>query len=483
MRYTPRIMRSRSSVNNPIRASKSRALKVWQEPGEEGSGTGRGTHLEMGYYLRLEPLQHLSAWHCEHQMKTKRILSVLFLLSLFDLSQTLSVSAAPYSTGEGAVVAARQMAPTGDPNNPFSYPFITTVAKAMIRNASSFPAGLLLGTDAKQGGIDLRPMLLYELGILKSPVKMFASPRGQKKTDEFPSLSVTSIPEASGEMPTVTPRLKPPTSLEGTDSSVSEGVASEAITIRKSPPPRDEKSSLNVDLSKFSIDLSRDRVKNEVTSKLDSNLDVLAMMTPLSAEKGQAAMSPDHAFRFWTVPAAAARPPLSFAKNENYEGSFVMMSPAGLRAVEGRTFYLSSGRLLACSRAKQIEVDTAHAKIKIDPDATAFVEMVSPTLTRIRVIESSSSAPGVSVNLNLKGKSDQFKLSNGDDLIISEEPITAEDKSIQSKSGTASSGDHWNKTTFAVKELLQSEQFFSTDQKNQNPEQRSALTALIKRIK
>lgn len=418
-------------------------------------------------------------------MKTKQILPVLFLLSLLDLSQTTMVSAAPYATSGGAIIAAKQLMPTGDPNNPFSYPFITNVAKALIRNASSFPAGLLLGLDQSKGqGIDLRPMLLYELGILKSPVKLFASPKQQRKTDDFPSLSVTSIPDHPGEMPTAAPRLKPPGSLDAQDpSAASEGVASEAVTIRKARPTNEDGAGLNVDLNRFAIDLSTDHVKNEVTSKLDSNMDVLAMITPLSIEKGQSAVSPEYAFRFWTVPSADLRQPVGVPKDERFEGSFVMMSPEGLRAIEGRTFSLGHGRLLACSRAKSIDVNTAQAKIKIEPGATAFVEIVSPGVTRIRVLESSPSAPGVDVKLGLKNKSDQFKLSNGDDLIISEEPISEQEKTLQSKAGTASGGDNWSKTTFSTKDLLNTDHFFSTDQKNQNLEQRSALMALRKRVK
>lgn len=418
----------------------------------------------------------------------------IMLLSVFSFSQIPSALAGPFPGTAAPLSAARQMAPDvgGDPSNPFSYPFLKDIAKSLARNG--FPASFFLGLDSKAGpGIDLRTILLYEAGVLKSPVKLFM-PQHRKKSD-VPTLSISSFPENSGEMPSAAPKLDPLASFDSdSGNSVELNPAGSRKRNKKDKADKRDKSdksdknedpALSLDFNHFAVDVSASNLKHESRTKPNPDLDTLAMVQPLTVEQARPASLEESGFRFWTVPQAITVPDKSANVSSTYSGSFVMMSPLGLKGVDGRMFFLTSGHAFVCSGGKAIVIDTPVARVNVEAGATAYVEIVKAGSTRVRVLEAKAGDHDVSVKYNADGKSCQTRLAAGDDFLVADHTLSEADKSIQTKApaGTASGGDCWNKSSFSPQELVDSDKFFSIDSPQQNLEQRSAMITLRKRLK
>ncbi len=407
------------------------------------------------------------------------------MLSLLWLSPHASASTIPGTGAELAVI--RQTTPSGDPSDPYSYPFLADIARSLARNG--FPPSFFLGLDNKAPGIDLRTILLFEAGILKNPVKLFVPPK-QKKSP-YPSLSMTAIPESSGLMPSESAALLQ--AQPGLTTTAKSEIKSDAAN-------KDENSgtTLNMDFNKFSIDLSKSALKNELTERTQPDSNTLAMAPALAVQDDSRPRANDLSFHFWTVPQAAAAPSLQSPKSDFVEGSYVMMSPSGLKAIEGRIFFLTGGHMLASSKQKLIIADTPVARVSVDAGASAFVEIVKPGLLRVRVLETKRGEHSVSVKFKYAEKQEEIRLSAGDDLIVSDKPLTDTDRALQVSSKSSKSSDksnsksshkinnsaeNWNKSSFSAKALFSSEAFFRTDLDEQNPAQKQALIDLKKRVK
>ena len=398
----------------------------------------------------------------------KRILTGLSL-GLLVASSSPVAFASPIA-GTGAPLACtRTVKADGDPTNPFSYPFLADISKSLAR--SGFPASFFLGAEGARGpGIDLRTILLYETGILKTPVKLFVPEKRVK--NPFPSLSVGSIPDSAGTMPDAPPVLSTRGSLEE---------ASEGSTTNPGKKEQPSGLSLGLDMTKFSIDLGDARHKNEVTTKLSENVGSLAMVPPLGVELQPAGHDVDSHFRFWTVPMAVATPKGDSGTFK--ESSFVMMSPTGLKAIEGRVFFLTTGHMLASSQGQSIVVDTPCSRVTVEPGASAFVEVLSPGTTRVRVLVSKKGERNVGAKFKAEGKGEEIRLGENDDLLMGDHKLSDAEKDLQSNPSTATGGANWSKAAFSVKSLLDTNAFFSTSLSNQNLEQRQAVLWLKKQVR
>ncbi|MBX9687216.1 MAG: hypothetical protein K2X27_10975 [Candidatus Obscuribacterales bacterium] len=395
------------------------------------------------------------------------------MLTALLLLEAQAVFAAPYPGTGAPLAAARQTTAEGDdPGNPYAYPFLANVAKSLAKNG--FPASFFLGLDNKGApGIDLRTLLLYEAGVLKTPVRLYLP--AKKKKDDFPSLSVGAMPLSSGQMPSALPQISTGT------SPLPLPPAESGEQLKK--PENPEKPGLSLDLNKFSIDISHSPLKNEITTTLAPDLETLALSSPLASESGRS--NENNNFRFWTVPAPAALPKTGSESIAAYDGSFVMLSPGALKSIDGRAFSFTKGELLAYSQGKAIIVDTGLISVRVEAGAAALVDVVGPGLSRVRVLESSKTDRAVGVRFSEAGKGEEIRLAAGEDLLIADHSLTDAEKSKQLKSAsdTAGSGDVWKKSKFNPQALISSDPFFSTELANQNQEQRSAVLALKKRIR
>lgn len=412
--------------------------------------------------------------------------------------------------GTGAAIrAARQFAPdkSADPSSPFSYPLLRDVAKSYAKNG--FPASFFLSADSGGGpSIDLRTILLYEAGVLKTPVKLFAIPR-RKKLDG-PTLTASPIPENSGEIPSLVPKVSTVGSLEYDTKSIGPGSTAKPIN---APAPTEEKqkAGISADFSRLLPDSAQSKVEEKKAPEaadVTSGIAALAMLPPFSAAT-QAPPDPQEiSFRFWTVPQVIAPPTAGTSEsNAAYTGSFVMVSPQGLKSVEGRSFILSGGHILASSNGKPIVVNTSSAKVTVEGQATAYVEALKAGLTRVRVLESGQGQGSVAVKFSSEGKPVELKLTAGEDVIIADHVLSQADRAVQAQpekqvtaqpgkqvtaqqekqepaqSATTSGGSNWNKQAFSPKGFVESNSFFSDHGAEQNPEQRATMAALHKRIK
>lgn len=405
----------------------------------------------------MRELKDLSQKHWKRVL-WKKLLPICAMLLVSAFNRGVPSLAAPYP-GTGAPISAiRTVTADGDPTNPFSYPFLSDIAKSLARNG--FPASFFLSSEGgRSPGIDLRTILLYETGILKSPVRFFVPQKQAKQPDGFPSLSITTIPESDGTMPGTTP-----------SKAEREKAAKQAEA--------DGGPSLTFNSSKFTIDSNKKKTeKPEVTE----NVGDIALSQPITLSlQEERPKSHDADFHFWTVPQALSMPQLGLARSFQ-ESSFVMMSPQGLKSVSGRKFNLEKGQLLASSMGQPISIDTPAASISVEPGSTAYIEIANPGSTRVRVM-TKTGEKAVRVKLKSDGK-EEVELNADEDLVVTNHSLTEIDKALQEKTASKSGGINWSKSTFSAKSLVDSDAFFSTDAKNQDSEQRQAMMWLRSQLK
>jgi hypothetical protein len=418
------------------------------------------------------------------------------VLALFAAGQSQYVFAAAIVGTGGEIAAARQMAvdKNADPANPFSYAILRNIAKALTKNG--FPASFFLGLDSRSGpGIDLRTILLYEAGVLKSPVKLFMPQRSKKKSDT-PTLSIGAFPEGSGQMPSAAPKLDNPDILDAQkDGDNKSDAAAAADARRRAKEAVEANSALSIDLNHFDSQPAPLNTKKHKKHKdsdvpkgglgaIAGDLETLAMMRPLSIESPRAVNTEENAFRFWTVPQALNLSDRFVVSDAPFSGSFVMMSPQGLKGIEGRSFTMKAGHALVSNAGRAITLETPAAKVSVEAGATVFVELDKNNVCRIRVLEAKNPGHDVSVEYtSTDGKNNDLQLAAGDDLLVADHTLSDSDKANLTKPATVGGADNSVKASFSPKELVNSDTFFSTDGTQQNPDQRAAMTQLRERLK
>lgn len=364
----------------------------------------------------------------------------------------------------GAPLAAnREMTPVGDPTNPFSYPFLANMVKAMAKNG--VPTGFFLGggagdVPAHSGGIDLRTLLLFEAGVLKNPVRLFAPSR--RKSEEMPSLSMPSIPESSGEMPALNTRLSNPDEQKG-----KVGV-SPSVVAPIAP-------SLSLDLSKFT------NVNSGKSEPGNTEPNFLAQGPLGMPGSGVASIANAQAkFKFWTVYENSRIPETRSRDIENsYDGSFVLSSPGSVKMIEGRNFQLKGGRLLASSVDRPMAISAPLVSAGVPSGATVLVEIVKPGTVSVKVLESKEP---ILVKVTSAGKTEEVQLSGGEDLLAADHTLSASELG-SAGSSPSEQHDSWAKGKFSVSTLVEKDPFLKVDQPSQSQEQRSAVESLRKRLK
>ena len=380
-----------------------------------------------------------------------------------------SVAAFMHSTG-APLAANRQMTSDGsDPTNPFSYPFLANITKAMAKNG--VPSGFFLGGgDPKNSlgvGIDLRTLLLFEAGVLKNPVKLFMQKR--RAEENLPALSMPAMPESSGEMPSLSRRLSNPE-----ESQNKEPVAPTVVAPSATP-------SVSLDMSKFRVTVPTDSANS--TGEPNRVLAQGPLGVPFSPGIANA-VSGANKFRFWTVYSGVRIPEAKLPGFDpsDYDGSFVMTSPGSIKLIEGRTFHLKAGKILGSSLDKLIAVETPLAHVSIPAGSSAIVEMVKPGLTVVRALETRDNGT-IQVRLNQAGKSQEQTLKSGEDLVIADHSVTATDRTLAGIAAGGESSDMWAKGKFNPSSFVDKDAFLKADSPDQSPEQRSAISSLRKRLK
>ncbi|MBY0359996.1 MAG: hypothetical protein K2W82_18475 [Candidatus Obscuribacterales bacterium] len=358
--------------------------------------------------------------------------------------------------GTGAPVAASHKVAIDDKDagNPFVCPFFLDLVRSLARNG--LPPGFFLGGEGKPAasGLDLRAILLYEAGVLKAPVRLLMPGRSGQEV-RF-SLSMPALPE--------TEPTKLGQSSEQTKPALGKG---EQSTVQKLSTPSALGPALSLDLSKFhepSLEQTKD--------KGESSLPVIASaQSPLGDKNVPSPLL--NSFRLWTVSEDTERyeKPRSdqalAVRKEPFQGSFLVVVPGAINSVEGRTFSVKKGPLLAFAKGKLLNVETPQGRIGLLPGTCCLVDFTEADALRIRVIESSESTFGAGVKFEVDGKMEEVRLSKGDQFVLS----------------SAQNGGRWTKTQFSPAALLANEAFVQSGKFKGDPELQAVIDQLRMRLK
>lgn len=383
-------------------------------------------------------------------MAWSRRVIALGTLAVIQISCPLAVLAGAYPGTGAPLAAASRLTPEGDKTNPFAYPFLMEIAKSLAKNG--LPPGFFLQGEGKSSSsIDLRAILLFEAGILKAPVRLLVP----AKKEKVPSLSLSPVPESGQQFPG---GEKPKTSSP------------------QSPPAE---TSVKADLYKPRLSLDFDGLQPSTSD--DKGNQVIAMAAPREARLP----ADNYTFRLWTL-RTDGQPlaPLSKVQREpdNYQGSFIVTRQGAIGSIEGRSFFLKDGELLASSRGKALVFAAANGTITVPPGASIAVELTKGVAS-VNVLENTEGAVGV--KLKNKGGSEEIRLSSGEQLVFSENPLTASDKSLLSTpaSGAGSHGENWSKGKFSPVSFADKSVLFKGEPMVSGTEFRPAVKSLRSRLR
>lgn len=375
-------------------------------------------------------------------MQFHRILpSGLALIAV--LAGSLPVQAVGYPGSGAPMVAAKKLQSDGsDPGNPFSYPFLMDIAKSLAR--SGLPSGFFLSAESKSNAVDLRPIILLEAGILRSPVRMLLP--GKKKEESAPTLSLPTIPDTPADNP-LRPKIESP-----------------SLTFVPPGTPR-RIDPLSVNLRDFNTELAPDDKRPQ-----------LSLMEPDRT-------ADNLMFRLWTVRDESLPESKPARQAPDYRGSFVQVTPGALNAIEGRVFQLKQGRALACARGKAIVFDSPIARVTVEPGAAAIVEYAGKDALLVRVLESTGSDRPVKVSFKSGASREEVQVSPKEEFLVSTKKLTDAERDLLQEKGKATGEDTWLRSKFQPVELLDKDALLRANLPRMTSEQRSAVNSLRARLK
>lgn len=221
--------------------------------------------------------------------------------------------------------------------------------------------------DGAVSGFDLRPIMLYHIGLVKTPIKMMA-PRRSKSSEGNPVISLPSLQEPAAQTPAASPLplLSPKINVSETDSKVAAGSGNE-----------DAKQDLNVDLKRLQTYFLKTGDGPQI-----SLLPAVINSPDVSSRTVMPTDSRSYKFRFFTyrmvTPATAGYLNIVEKNSERYDGSFLVASPLAIRSVsqndKGYGFFVRQGRILLGGFQQSVEVTADQVKINIPPQAIVAIE-------------------------------------------------------------------------------------------------------------
>lgn len=370
------------------------------------------------------------------------------------------VSAGAYP-GTGAPMAAfKKLNAEGDSSNPFAYPFLMEIAKSLARNG--LPPGFFLQGEGKtSASIDLRAILLFEAGILKAPVRLLVP---SKKSDEkVPSLSLPPVPEGGPQFP-------------GDEKVGIVPVPAQPEPLQAEP----DRPKLSLDFDRFQLELTKPQNKNELVEPgKEIAMTVTAAKPPVHSDS--------NTFRLWTM--RTEGPPLSQIaiknqpKIDSYQGSFIFASPGTISSIEGRFFSLKRGELLASSRGKALVFNALQSQITVSPGCSITLDTDGKGLVQVNVLEANDSP--VAVKFKNKNGLEELRLSAGEQILLSDQPLTGAERTRLDTllSGSSNHGETWAKGKFSPSSLAEKNALFKGDALYSSQEFRTAIKSLRARLK
>ena len=87
------------------------------------------------------------------------------------------------------------------------------------------------------------------------------------------------------------------------------------------------------------------------------------------------------------------------------------------------------------------------------------------------------------VKLTKTSKPEEHTLKSGEDLLVADHTVTATDRTVAGIAAGGEGSDLWTKGKFSPATFIDKDAFLKADSPDQNPEQRSAISSLRKRLK
>lgn len=242
------------------------------------------------------------------------------------------------------------------------------MSKAIAQQGLSQGFFVVETKDGTVSGFDLRPIMLYHIGLVKTPIKMLA-PRRNKSSEAGPMIALPSLPEspvntlASPATPVLSPKINV---LPGTGGTTTAGSEDEAA-----------KGEVNIDLKRLQAELLKAGDGPQI-SLLRAGLSA----PDISQRPGASPAAEHYKFRFFTYRMTVPVTPgyiNALEKNvERYNGSFVVASPFAIRSInrsgDSSSFSIRQGRILVGGSPQATEVIFDQAKVHIPPQAVVAIE-------------------------------------------------------------------------------------------------------------
>lgn len=379
-------------------------------------------------------------------------------------------------------------------------PILLEMAKVIGR--SGLPAGFFLqseGNFADEPSIDLRSLLLFQAGLIRTPVRIMTSKRPASKPDFFPTLSVGPVlqprkglsVEEIKDMPNLssTPLPRDPQSSQVVTPRANVGspdrisISGDGDTTKIASTPM-----LSFDLSRVQADLNQVEPTNDAKAELQAQLPRLALSLPRTSSLP---FTTRNMFRLWTFrpEGSALNKAVATDGGVNYTGTFVVATGGAIKSITGRHFTLGQGKLLANNQAGELLLRTDAATVSIEPETTAIVEVVqngTAFATRIYALESGS---GNSVTVTVaSSKSDPstkpqvIALKAGEALVVASEPLSDNDIAGLHLTNRTKIGEYVSRGNFSVDRQVERELMLKSDMLEKSTERYAALNSLRQRL-
>lgn len=384
------------------------------------------------------------------------------------------VEAAPSPSAPDLITSHLGEPLTGEEYDLSERPMILDIARCIGRNG--VPANFFINADGVSPGIDLRAILLYQTGILKTPVK-FLVPSKNRSQEQYPSLSVKPLPDEP---------LFPNQAKSGDNSSLS-------LTGNSSPPPLslgresgpENPSPIQLDFQSFQLSLLNTPHKNDLWKAPDKGSSPLVPAGGLGQR--EASQKSAETFRLWTV-----RPngtvytffgdKQSLSNPSDFAGSFVVTTNGAIDSINGRTFILSkTGAMLVSARAKNIRVETALGAVVVEPGSSAFVQIDPKFGLCVRGLESINRSRIILEPAHLASKQ-ELSLSPGEEILLGDHKLSSAELGTKSTNYQPGPDGFWARRNFSLKSFVESELLFRTNLTRISAEQKAAVTSLKERI-
>ncbi len=325
-----------------------------------------------------------------------------------------------------------------------------------------------------------------------------ATPAGTEPSPSLPLISATPVSgndtgirvndraDPSCPLISATPLLREPdltqSRLEAANSGSPDKISLSNASAESRQPGTAPMISFN--LGSFQAQLASSGQDNQGETGTTTPARLLSMSMPRSQAMP---FVPRSLFRLWTLRPSdhplehntAVKPGAESA--ESYKGTFVLSTPGSIKSITGRRFSLASGRLLASNQGGELAFHCDIADISLETDATVILDLSSRGILKIFALESTEHQ-GTIVETRVEGKIRTFKLTAGEEVLISDHNLSEADFVGSHLSLRNKIDDKFARGNFSVSQVLDKELLLRLRPLTITDEFTSAITQLKRRL-